>query len=187
MKALLATPLFCAVINVYSQDKDAVLIENGVPYEKEKVSHFLDSLHNTNDYVLYFRNRTNWMATTHLYPAFILAKNQNNLSAYKCVLLSKPTMSFQCTKLDLPADSLYSIWRSYVDNNLFKIKTQKAHPRNCSYSVSDLGTYEFILLTKQKMKVLEFDAPEYYLRHCQDIPERKNVVNCASAIARIMK
>jgi hypothetical protein len=187
MKALLATILFCAAINVYSQDKDAVLIENGVPYEKKKVSYFLDSLHNTNDYVLYFRNRTNWIATIHLYPAFILAKNQNNLSAYKCVFLSKPAMPFQCTRLDLPADSLYSIWSSYVNNNLFKIKTQKEFPRNCSYSVSDLGTYEFILLTKRKMKVLEYDAPEDYLRHCHDIPERKNVVNCASVITRIMK
>jgi len=187
MKALLATILVCAAINVYSQDKDAVLIENGMSYDKEKVSSFLDSLHNSNDYVLYFRNVTNWLETMHLSPSFILVKNQNDLSAYKCVFQYKPAMSYQCTKLDLPADSLYPIWNSYVNNNLFKIKTQKELPRNCSYSVSDLGTYQFILLSKEKMKVLEYDAPEDYLRHCQDIPERKNVVNCASVITRIMK
>jgi hypothetical protein len=187
MKALLASILFCLAINVYSQNKDIVLIENGMSYDKEKVSSFLDSLHNSNDYVLYFRNVTNWLETIHLYPSFILVKNQNDLSAYKCVFQSKPAISFQCTKLELPADSLYLIWTSYVDNNLFKIKSQRELTRNCSYSVSDLGVYQFILLSKEKMKVLEYDAPEDYLRHCQDLPERKDVVACASVITRIMK
>jgi len=109
MKALLATLLFCLAINVYSQVKGTVFIENGMSYDKEKVSSFLDSLHNSNDYVLPIDSPTRKRAVVRLrFRSRQINRLQTN---NRWVLLSLRRLRKMLSEIRTPTTTVRNFYR----------------------------------------------------------------------------
>jgi hypothetical protein len=168
---------FCTVI--LAQDKP--VIENGEPFNVESVPPFLASLQKDNDYVLTFRT------TSPRNPEpdyFVLTRKGTKLSSY---LFDQNSQKL--TNLPIKTDSLKNLlWKAYTEFDIFKIKDQKELSVFCpeKYEIFDSYTYEIILVSKERMKLLSFYDPEYYDRVCPGMDERQKVINCASLISYVL-
>lgn len=75
------------------------------------------------------------------------------------------------------------IWKNLIQNNLFSLKNEKEVANFCAlkYHIYDSYTYKFTLISKSEMKMLSYYNPEYYDEVCYGLPERKKIINIASA------
>lgn len=68
------------------------------------------------------------------------------------------------------------------------MRNEKDIPNFClgKYAIYHSYTYEFVLLTKDKMKILSYYDPEYYDNACYGIPERQKVINSVSVVNHVL-
>jgi hypothetical protein len=157
------------------------VIENGQPYNKASVRPFLGSLQSDNDYVLTFRIKTIFDQDP---DYFVLTKKGDKLFTY---IYSQNTQKL--TDLPVKTDSLKTLlWKAYTEFDIFKIKNEKELSVFCpeKYKIFDSYTYEIVLLSKDRMKLLSYYDPEYYDRVCYGMPERQKIINCASLIKYVL-
>lgn len=158
--------------------QEAISIQHGTDYDPALVSPVLHRLQQTNDYVISFRTRfTNKADEATNY--FILTANEGKLSAYTYLANAS-----KLQELDLPSASLELGWKTFVQNGLFEIRDEKEIPNFCpeKYHIYNSYTYEFIILSKGKMKRLSYYSPEYYDNACYGMEERKKIINSVSVV-----
>ena len=184
----------CSIPVVYGQNED-LTIENGLPYNRESIDSCLNYLHEKNDFVLTFKTKATAFSRNKDY--FIITRNADSFTAYKYIHQSFDHLS----KLNLPTDSIKKMWRSFIDNDLFRIKNYKDISNNCpqdsfvkngtivyysNISISDSHMYEFYILSKNEMKRLNYYDPEFFENHCGSVPERQKIIKCVSTISQIV-
>ncbi len=160
----------------------AVVLENGKNYDPELVRPFLQGLRQTNDYVISFRTKlTDKKEENSDY--FILTNNDGKLSAYTYL-----RQASKLQQIDVPSTSLDLAWKTFVQNDLFGIRDEKDIPNFCpeKYQVYNSYTYEFVILSKGKVKQLSYYNPEYYDNACYGMDERKKIINSISVVNYIM-
>lgn len=138
----------------------------------------MQSLNSGNDFVLAFRTYfPGEEALSAKY--FILAGRGEQLRAY-----SYSGVKDMLKDLNLSANSLDQIWRTFKQNELFRIRDEKDIPNFCAkkYDIYESYTYEFTILSKGRMKVLSYYSPEYYIEACYGISERQNIINSVAII-----
>lgn len=138
----------------------------------------MQSLNSGNDFVLAFRTYfPGEEASSAKY--FILAGRGEQLRAY-----SYSGVKDMLKDLNLSANSLDQIWRTFQQNDLFRIRDEKDIPNFCAkkYDIYESYTYEFTILSKGRMKVLSYYSPEYYIEACYGISERQNIINSVAII-----
>ncbi len=151
-------------------------LENGIKYDNSRVQPFMQSLSSKNDFVLAFRTYfTGEGASSAKY--FILTGKDEQLRAYsyaKDMLID----------LDLSPHSLEQIWKTFQQNDLFRIRDEKDIPNFCAkkYEIYESYTYEFTILSQGQIKVLSYYSPEYYIEACYGISERQNIINSVAII-----
>lgn len=147
-------------------------------YDDSKVQPFMQMLNAKNDFVIGFRT---------YFPAeaasgseyFILSGNGKQLKVY----------SYSANKgglkdLNLSPMVIDQIWKTFQQNDLFRIRNEKDISNFCAkkYDIYESYTYEFTILQKTLMKVLSYYSPEYYIEACYGIAERQNIINSVAAI-----
>ena len=138
----------------------------------------MQSLNSRSDFVLAFRTYfPGERASEARY--FILTGRGGQLKAYS-YLGAKNIL----TDLNLSANSLDQIWKTFQQNDLFRIRDEKDIPNFCAkkYEIYESHTYEFTILSKERMKVLSYYSPEYYIEACYGISERQNIINSVAII-----
>lgn len=162
-------------ISFSSYAQESVRIENGQPYDSLKFSPVLQKLHQQYDYLILFRITQPGKAVTNY---FILARKSDQLHAFEY----NPSAGKEMPK-NLSRTNLEMIWKNLIQNDLFSLKNEKDVANFCAlkYHIYDSYTYEFTLISKSKMKVLSYYNPEYYDEVCYGLPERKRIINIASA------
>ncbi len=155
-----------------------VSIENGMDYDSDQVSTFLLGLQKTNDYVISFRTRLTGK-NDEKSDYFILTNNNGKLSAY-----TYQNKANKLQQINLPAESLGLVWKTFIQNDLFKIRDEKDIANFCAdkYQIYNSYTYEFVLLSKGKMKKLSYYNPEYYDTACYGMEERQKIINSVSVV-----
>lgn len=150
-------------------------ILNGEEYNAVKVKPFMHTLHEQNDYVIVFR--------------VVLPSSQGSKSDYFILTrLGQIFQGFKYTgglkKLSLPDQSLELIWKNLVQNEIFSMKDEKELPNFCpkKYHVYHSYSYEFTLISKNRIKTLSYYYPEHYDEACFGMPERKKIINSVSVI-----
>jgi hypothetical protein len=176
-KTLLILYFSITTLNVAGQNSDPQ-IQNGMPYDKNYVIPVLDSLHNTNEYVLAFSISSPWRRSGFI----ILTKNPSGLAAYKYATKVQPGL----IQLYFPVDTLNLLWKSYIDNDIFQLKNINTN-NNCGNMIFDAHTYEYILLSKTRMKKLNFYAPEFFEENCSRVKEIKKVIASAAILSRALR
>lgn len=166
---LFILPAFC---------QEVIRIEHGIKYDESRVQPFMYPLHSKNDFVLAFRN---------YYPGesasesryFVLTGRGQELKAY--IYSGKTGM---LNDLNLSDHILDQISKTFLQNDLYRIRDEKDIPNFCAkkYEIYESYTYEFTILSKEKMKVLSYYSPEYYIEACYGISERLNVINSVAII-----
>ncbi len=172
---------FLFFFSPYLYAQESIRLENGQSYDPSKLSRVFQTLHDEYDNVILFRTILPGAA-----PAdyFILTRKTGQLKAFVYNPITE--------KLSLKALSnvnLDMIWKNLVQNELFTMKNEKDLANFCAlkYHIYDSYTYEFIILSKSDMKVLSYYNPEYYDEVCYGLPERKKVINSASAFSYFWK
>jgi hypothetical protein len=158
-----------------SQAQIELPIENGLEYNSVLVKPFLDSLHKQNDYVIAFR--VVLPASQESNPKyFVLTSIANHFQAF--------SYAGKIEKLSLPNQSLELIWENLVQNELFSMKDERELSNFCpkKYHVYNSYSYEFTLISKNKLKTLSYYCPEHYDEVCFGMPERKKIINSVSVI-----
>ena len=71
-----------------------------------------------------------------------------------------------------------------MQNELFSIRDEKDIANFCAakYYIYNSYTYEFMLLSKDQMKILSYYNPEYYDEACFGMAERRKIINSVSVI-----
>lgn len=138
----------------------------------------MQSLSTKNDFVLAFRTYFPGEDAS-LAKYFILTGKGEQLRAY-----SYSGVKDMLKDLNLSANSLDQIWRTFKQNELFRIRDEKDIPNFCAkkYDIYESYTYEFTILSKGRMKVLSYYSPEYYIEACYGISERQNIINSVAII-----
>ena len=174
-----AIVLLCSFSKVWGQSP--FRLENAKPYNKEMVSPFLRNLHDTNDYVVSFRVKLTGKDEQSSY--FILTKKSANLTAYRYSTGEK------LQKLDISLNDLDLIWKTFIQNDLLIIKDEKDVANFCAakYAIFGSFSYEFEILSKDKMKKLSYYDPEYYDVACYGADERRKIINSVAAINYVTK
>lgn len=171
--------LFCRLslilfsFSTYAQD--SIRLENGQPYDPSVFGLEIQKLHDEYDNLILFRIIQPGKTTTNY---FIIACNSNQLNAFEY----NPSAG-EKTVRNLNQTNLGTIWKNLIQNDLFSIKNEKDIANFCAlkYHIYDSYTYEFTIISKSDMKVLSYYNPEYYDEVCYGLPERKKVINSASA------
>lgn len=156
--------------------QELFLIENGIKYDNSRVQPFMQSLNSKNDFVLAFRTYFPGEAASES-KYFILTGRGAELktSLYSGTVLKD---------LNLSSHSIDQIWKTFQQNDLFRIRDEKDIPNFCAkkYDIYESYTYEFTILSKGQMKVLSYYSPEYYIEACYGISERQNIINSVAII-----
>jgi len=136
----------------------------------------MQSLSSKNDFVLAFRTYFPGEAASSA-KYFILTGKNEQLRAYS---YAKDML----TDLNLSPHSLDQIWKTFQQNDLFRIRDEKDIPNFCAkkYEIYESHTYEFTILSQERMKVLSYYSPEYYIEACYGISERQNIINSVAII-----
>jgi len=176
MKIFLALSFLLFVLPVFSQDLSR--IENGIEYDDSKVQPFMQSLKSKNDFVLAFRTYFSGEAALGS-EYFVLTGRGEQLQAYSYSAKMGGLMD-----LNLSLSSIDLIWKTFNQNDLFRIRDEKDIPNFCAkkYEIYESYTYEFTILSQARMKVLSYYSPEYYIEACYGISERQNIINSVAAI-----
>lgn len=176
LKIFLALSFLLFVLPIFSQDLP--WIENGIEYDESKVQPFMQSLYSKNDFVIAFRTHFPGEAASG-YDYFVLTGKAKQLKAY----LYSGTKG-RLKDLNLLPYSLDQIWKTFHQNDLFRIRDEKDIPNFCAkkYEIYESYTYEFTILSQGRMKVLSYYSPEYYIEACYGISERQNIINSVAAI-----
>lgn len=164
---LFSFPAFC---------QDVFRIENGFKYADTLVQPFMRSLNATNDFVLAYRTfYAGESAAESRY--FILTKKDQQIKAY---IYSDKILK----DLNIPHYSLDQIWKTFQQNDLFRIRDEKDIPNFCAkkYDIYESYTYEFTIISRGQMKVLSYYSPEYYIEACYGVSERLNIINSVAII-----
>lgn len=153
-------------------------IENGKAYDPVHVNPLLNHLYQKNGLVIAFRTSISGR-TEHDKNYFILSRNGNKNIAY-----SFNQQRDSLINLNLTDDDLNLIWKTFIQNDLFKMKNEADNLNFCpeKYHIFNSFTYEFIILSKGQMKMLSYYDPEHYDQYCYGMPERKKIINCVSVI-----
>lgn len=178
MKTFLTILFF--IISVDASSQDLVPIENGMEYKPSLVKPFMNELYEKNDFVVLFR--TEFAERTEVGSSyFVLTGDKKQLNAYR-YSRDEPRL----VNLNLPISQLNLIWKTFQQNELFRIKDEKDIPNFCAkkYDIYGSYTYEFTILSKGYMKVLSYYNPEYYSEACFGISERQNIINSVAIIDR---
>lgn len=159
------------------QAQEQVLIENGQVYDSSKFSREVQSLHDQNEYVILFRIL---MPNSAPGKYFILTKNSNQLSAFEF----DPAANEKLVR-KIGEENLLMIWKNLMQNEIFSLRNEKDLSNFCAlkYEIYNSYTYEFTIISKSRMKVLSYYNPEYYDEVCYGLPERRKIINAASAFA----
>lgn len=138
----------------------------------------MQSLNSGNDFVLAFRTYFPGEKASEA-KYFILTGNGEQFKAYS-YLGTKNIL----TDLNLSSHSLDQIWKTFQQNDLFRIRDEKDIPNFCAkkYDIYESYTYEFTILSGGYMKVLSYYSPEYYIEACYGISERQNIINSVAII-----
>lgn len=170
-------------------------IKNGIQYDKALIDPTLDSLHTENDFVLTFKIRSYWSGSRPT-DYFILTKKGEKLSAYRYVVQRWNHI----IPVLLSQSDLNDTWNTYISNGLFEIKNERDLEDKCPIdsltgrqkdiyvkrmTVSDSYTYEFQLLSKNKIKILSYYDPESFLRFCKNVVERDKVIEAAKFLKNL--
>ena len=161
--------------------QEVFTMEHGDNINAQSVEPFLHSLYSENDHVISFRVILTERDEKSDY--FILTRKGGVLNAYSH---SDATNTLQ--QLNLGNQSLDLIWRTVMQNNLFTIRDEKNIQNFCpeKYRIFNSFTYEFLILSKGKMKKLSYYDPEYYDNVCYGMTERKMVINVAAVVAYVL-
>lgn len=172
--------LFVLSAFVFAQEDPA--IENGKNYDVRQVSPFLHSLYEKNDIVIAF-SVTYAGRPDNGSDDFILTRKANNILVY-----TFNQRSGTLKQLNIPAESLDLIWKTFIQNDIFKMRDESDIANFCAekYHIYNSYTYEFTLLSKGRMKKLSYYAPEYYDEACYGMPERQKIINCAAVITYVL-
>lgn len=140
----------------------------------------MHSLNSKNDFVLAFRTYFPGDGVSEA-KYFILTGRNEQLRAYS---YAKDMLR----DLNLSPDSLDQIWKTFQQNDLFRIRDEKDIPNFCAkkYEIYESYTYEFTILSQGRMKVLSYYSPEYYIEACYGISERQNIINSVAIINLIV-
>ena len=173
--------ILALIISIQGFAQENTRIENGMQYKPSLVQPFIHELYQKNDFVILFRN---------LLPDkiefessyFVFAGKGDQFTAYT-YSLNKPGL----VNLNLSISKLNLIWKTFEQNELFKIRDEKDIPNFCAkkYDIYGSYTYEFTILSKGYMKILSYYNPEYYTEVCYGISERQNIINSAAIINRL--
>jgi hypothetical protein len=160
---------------LYAQDISSENLEEFIPGKANKL---IKSFYSENDHVIAFRVKlTDKQDEESDY--FILTKKEDKLIAYT---YSMKTSTLKM--LDLTIASLDLIWKTFLQNDLFKIRDEKDIQNFCpeKYRIYHSYTYEFIIFSMGQTKKISYYDPEYYDNACYGIAERRKVINSASVI-----
>ncbi len=174
MKIFLTLTFLLFVLPAFSQE--VIRIEHGLKYDESRIQPFMRSLNSKNDFVLAFRTfYPGEMASESGY--FVLTGRSEELKAY---FYSGTVLN----DLNLSRHSLDQIWKTFQQNDLFRIRDEKDIPNFCAkkYDIYESYTYEFTILSKGLMKILSYYSPEYYIEACYGISERQNIINSVAMI-----
>lgn len=155
---------------------------NGMNFDSAMVQPFLNRLNSQNDYVLAYRVLHSTKPGTGS-DYFILAGKDKHRQAFTYSVKNKVLKL-----LNLSETSLDLIWRTIVQNKLFIIRNEKDIANFCAekYNIYNSYTYEFIILSGERMKRLCYYNPEYYDEACFGMAERQMIINCVAAINYIV-
>lgn len=178
MKIYLTITLLITTFQAFSQHKTP--IENGMEYQSSLVKPFMDELYQKNDFVVLFRTVFADKSESGS-QYFILSGDKKQLYAYRY-----STGKSRLENLNLSILELDLIWKTFQQNELFRIRDEKDIPNFCAkkYDIYGSYTYEFTILSKGYMKVLSYYNPEYYSEACFGIAERQNIINSVAIINR---
>lgn len=153
-------------------------IKNGMKYDPALVLPVLHTLHEQNDYVIAFRTLLPLASGTES-DYFILSSGNKKHQAY-----SYSSKAAGLVKLNLTDTSLDLIWKTFMQNELFSIRDEKDIANFCAvkYHIYNSYTYEFMILSKDRMKILSYYNPEYYDEACFGMAERRKIINSVSVI-----
>ncbi len=119
-----------------------------------------------------FRKYTSW-SNTEPYTIIALMKD----SSFRCYKLSMPNLRLsQNTNTDKLKYKLSLVY-SY---NLFSMRNTDNWQESCeihSPSCGDCTEYDFVLMTKRKMKRLYFYEPTLYVNSCSLVNENKRIID----------
>ena len=165
-----------------SKAQELLSIKNGQTFNPEKVDSFLRILQSQNDYVISFRVKLS-DEVEEKSDYFLMLMKDSTFSAYRYQAKSK---NFE--ELNLTDEALHLVWDTFMQNDLFNIQDESEIPVFCleKYRVYNSYTYEFVLLSKDKMKKLSYYDPEYYDNACYGMIERKKVINSVAVIAHVL-
>lgn len=170
--------IFCSA----SKAQELISIKNGETFNPEKVENFLLSLQSQNDYVISFRVKlTDTVNEKSDY--FVMLMKDKTLVAFRYLAESE-----NLQPLNLPIESLDLVWNTFIQNDLFGIQNESDIPIFCleKYHVYNSYSYEFVILSKDKMKKLSYYDPEYYDNACYGMIERKKVINSVAVINHVL-
>ena len=155
--------------------QNILAVENGIEYNSAVVKPFLHTLHEQNDYVIAFR--------------VVFPSSQKLNSDY--FILTRIGQIYQAfryidgiEKLSLPDQKLELIWKNLVQNDLFSMKDEIGLSNFCpkKYHVYNSYSYEFTLISKDKVKTLSYYYPEHYDEACFGMSESKMIINAVCPI-----
>lgn len=176
LKIVLILHLLLLAFPAFSQDE--IYIENGIKYDASRIPAFMQSLNIKNDFVIAFR--TYFPGETESESKyFVLTGSQRNLKSY-----SYSGSNAILKNLNLSPESVDQIFKTFHQNDLFRIRNEKDIPNFCAkkYEIYESHTYEFTILSKGDMKILSYYSPEYYIEACYGISERQNIINAVAII-----
>lgn len=162
-------------ISLCLRAQEQVLIENGQAYDSSKFGWFVQNLHDQNDFVILFRTITPNSGSD---KYFILTRSSNQFAAFELEPSTENKLSRKISQ-----ENLLMIWKNLLQNEIFSLRNEKDLSNFCAlkYDIYHSYTYEFTILSKSSMKVLSYYNPEYYDEVCYGLPERKKIINAASA------
>ncbi len=174
-------PILLCFSSVNAQTGQVFTMEHGENFNPQSVEPFLHPLYAENDHVISFRVKLTERDERSDY--FILTRRDSVLNAYRYF---GATNNLQ--QLNPGSRSLDLIWRTFIQNNLFIIRDEKDIPNFCpeKYRIFNSFTYEFLILSKGKMKKLSYYDPDYYDNACYGMTERKMVIDAAAVIAYVL-
>lgn len=180
LKIYLFLFLFLSAPFLFAQEE--ITIKNGINYDPALVPPFLRTLHEQNDHVISFRVKLPSPSVIET-DYFILTRLDNKIHAFSYSIKTNAL-----AKMDLGEHSLELIWKTFVQNELFKISDEKDVANFCAlkYHIYNSYTYEFTILSQDRMKILSYYNPEYYDEVCFGMAERRKVINSASVIQYVL-
>ncbi|HLL44604.1 MAG TPA: hypothetical protein VK369_15750, partial [Segetibacter sp.] len=90
-------------------------------------------------------------------------------------------------KRDENVDSLKSLFKAFHDYDLFSMTKTDNWEKTCNDSTpscGDCNEYDFIIMTKDKVKRLYFYEPEMHLDYCPIVKENKRVIGLIKRLWR---